>query len=65
MGLDIKMTLTLSEETINDIIKEYIINQGYKMEGKISFKIGSRCEGYGMAEQEVVYFEGASVPVSK
>lgn len=62
--MDIKknIAINLSEDDVKQIIVDYLKGVGYDVTtNDVSLSIGSRTEGYGMAEHEVNYFNGAYV----
>lgn len=62
--MDIKknIAINLSEDDVKQIIVDYLKGVGYDVTtNDVSLSIGSRTEGYGMAEHEVNYFKGAYV----
>lgn len=63
MDLNINMTMNLSEKDISNIIKAYLVNQGYKVNGEVDFSVGEKYVGCGMDEYSVTYFKGAKVSV--
>lgn len=54
------MKIDLSEHDLERIVREALINKGFNVED-ITFNIGTKCEGYGMAEHQVTYFKGCTV----
>lgn len=62
MNIKKSITINLSGEEVKQIIAEYLYNEGYKVcADDVALSVGSRLEGYGMAEHEVRYFEGAYI----
>lgn len=62
MNIKKNITINLSEEEVKQIIAEYLYNEGYKVRADdVTLSVGSRLEGYGMAEHEVHYFKGAYI----
>ena len=62
MEIKKSITINLSANDVKEIIADYLKKDGYVVTvDDISFSAGSRCEGYGMAEHYVSYFDGASV----
>lgn len=62
--MDIKknITITLSEEDVKEIISDYLNHNGYEVrKDNVTLSVGSRLEGYGMAEHPVCYFQCASI----
>ncbi len=62
MNIKKNITISLSEEDVKEIISDYLNRNGYEVKKEnITFPVGSRLEGYGMAEHPVYYFKGACV----
>ena len=62
MEIKKNITINLSENDVKEIIADYLKREGYDVTvNDVTLSIGSRCEGYGDAEHEVVYFKGAYV----
>lgn len=62
MEITCTKTFHLSEENVKDIIAMHFKKQGYNVSiDNIKLKICSRCVGYGLAEHDETYFEGATV----
>lgn len=62
MEIKKNITIELSENDVKDIIVDYLKREGYVVVAKdVRLSVGSRLEGYGMAEHPVNYFEGAFV----
>jgi len=58
------LTINLSEHAVKKIIAEYLIREGYEVTANdVRLSVGSKIEGYGMGECEVVYFNGAHVSI--
>lgn len=55
--------MTLTAEEVGVAVKEYLIKNGFKPSGSLSFDYGSRLEGYGQSEHDVPYFDGCTVEV--
>lgn len=56
------ITLKLSETDVQNIIAEYLKNEGHDVSAdKITFLLKVKTEGYGLAEHDVVYFDGVEV----
>lgn len=65
MKLKKKMVIEIGAEEISEAIKIWLKNSGVNVtEGtSVEFKIKHECVGYGMAESEVVKFDGAKVSI--
>ena len=62
MEIKKSITINLSEEDVKEIITDYLNGRGYEVKAdNVRLSVGSRIEGYGMAEHEVTYFKGAYV----
>lgn len=62
MEIKKNITIELSENDVKEIIADYLKREGYAVKSDdVSFSIGTRCEGYGMAETYINYFKGAFV----
>ncbi len=62
MKVNRNITINLSADEVKEIIAEHLTKEGYEVKAEdVTLSIGSRMEGYGMAERPVNYFEGAYV----
>ena len=62
MEIKRNITIELSEIDVKQIIAGYLNKKGYMVEpADVNLSVGSRLEGYGMAEHLVNYFKGAYV----
>lgn len=62
MEIKKNITINLSEDDVKQIIVEYVKREGYEVSIKdVHLSIGSRIEGFGMAERPVYYFKGCNV----
>ena len=62
MEIKKNITINLSENDVKEIITDYLKREGYDVTvNDVTLSIGSRCEGYGDAEHEVIYFKGAYI----
>lgn len=62
MEIKKNITIELSENDVKEIIADYLQREGYKVTvDDVSLLVGSRTEGYGLAEHPVKYFECAYV----
>lgn len=56
------ITIDLTEEDVKKIIVEHLTREGYDVsEDNITISVGTRLEGYGMAEHQVCCFNGVSI----
>ena len=54
--------IELTESDVKDIIVEHFKKNGYDVSNEnVTFSVGTRLEGYGMAEHQVTCFNGARV----
>lgn len=54
--------IELSEYDVKEIIVDYLNKEGYTVTtDDVSLSVGSRIDGYGMAEHEVNYFRAAYI----
>lgn len=62
MNIKQKITIKLSPDDLKEIIVNYLKASGYDFSvDDVVFKYGRTTQGYGMAEHEVVVFDGAYV----
>lgn len=62
MEIKKNITINLSEDDVKQVIADYLKREGYDVTvNDVSLLVGSRLEGYGMAEHSVNYFKGAYV----
>lgn len=54
------VTVTLSPDELTKIIKSYLEKEGFEVRSA-DFKVVRDTEGYGMAEHEVLKFNGCTV----
>lgn len=62
--MDIKknITLSLSIDDIKNIITDYLKREGHDVNVEdITFVLGVKSEGYGLAEHDVIYFDRCDV----
>lgn len=64
MNINMNITANLTPEDVNEIVKNYLENQGYSVE-TIKAKIGKRTIGHQMNEYEESFFEGMEAKISK
>lgn len=63
MDLNLKMTLTIGEDDLKEIIKSYLKTNNYELIGEVIFKIDSVSCGYGCDEHLEYKLESASIDV--
>lgn len=62
MEIKKNITIEFSEADVKEIIADFLKKDGYNVTANdVRLVVGSRLEGYGMAEHPVHYFEGAFV----
>lgn len=62
MEIKKNITVELNENDVKKIIVDYLKRDGYEVsENNVTLSVGTRLEGYGMAEHQVTYFKGAYV----
>lgn len=62
MNIKTNIKIELSADDVKEIIINYLKNEGYDFSvDDVVFSVGSRLEGYGMAEHPVSYFDGVYV----
>ena len=62
MNIKKNITINLSEDEVKQVIADYLIREGYDVTAKdVSLSVGTRSEGYGMAEHDVTYFKGCYI----
>lgn len=58
MNIHEKLSITLSERDVKEIVADYLTHKGYRVTtDDISFHIGRGYEGYGPMEYEVLVFK--------
>lgn len=59
--------IILTEEDVKAAISDWLnIREGYKIDPKdVEFSIGTRCEGYGLAEHYVQYFKECVITIKE
>lgn len=66
MKINKRITLTIDEADVKEIIREYLKTQGYRIDtDDIQLNIGCRTEGYGYEEHDVFYFKECRVEVKE
>ena len=64
MELSRYITIHFSEDDVKRIILQHLNSYGYYPDIEdIELNVGRRTEGYGMAEHDVLYFEGCDVEI--
>lgn len=62
MNIKRNITINLDANEVKEIIADRLDQEGYEVTADdIQINVGSRFEGYGMAEHQVVYFAGCTV----
>lgn len=62
MEIKKNITIELSENSVKEIIVDYLKKEGYQVNVEdVNFSIGTRYEGFGRTEHPVNYFEGAYI----
>lgn len=62
MNIEKKITISLSEDDIKNLVADYLVKEGYKVTSEnVKLSVKTRWEGYGMAEHQVPYFEECTV----
>ena len=58
MNIENKITITLSENDVKEIVAEYLTEKGYKVTpANVTLSVGSTWVGYGMDEHLEACFE--------
>lgn len=58
MNIENKITITLTETDVKEIVAEYLTEKGYKVTpANVTLSVGNKWEGYGMDEYQVPYFK--------
>lgn len=58
MNIENKITITLSETDVKEIVAEYLTKQGYNVTiNNVSLNVGIDWVGYGMDEHQVARFK--------
>ena len=64
MDINKKITITLSENDVKEIVAEYLTSNGYRVDSDdVSLNVIRTTVGYGMAEHEVVRFKDCTAVV--
>ena len=62
MKIKKNITINFSEDDVKQIIAEHVKREGYETTVEnVDIFVGSRLEGFGMAEHPVYYFKGCNV----
>jgi hypothetical protein len=62
MNIIKKITISLSESDVREIVAEYLARQGYKVsKTDVQLIVGNEWHGYGMDEHQVAVFKECSV----
>lgn len=66
MNITKDITINISPEDVAQLIVDYLLKEGYETAVKdVNFLVGTKCEGYGMAEHYIDYFKGCNVHVKE
>lgn len=66
MNIEKKITITLSEKDVKEIVSAYLKKEGYDVPVQnVALVIGTRWEGYGMDEHQVAYFKECTAVVKE
>jgi hypothetical protein len=59
LDIENKITVTIAENELKEIIAEYLTEHGsFKFDPKnVTLHVGTKLVGYGMAEHQVTYFK--------
>lgn len=64
MKFNKKITISLSENDVKEIVADYLVQQGFKVTtDDVKLVVGSEYRGYGMGEYQTTYFKECSVTV--
>ena len=64
MNIEKKITISLSEDDVKNIVADYLVKEGYKVTSKdVNLSVKTKLEGYGLAEHQVTYFDGCTATV--
>ena len=66
MNIEEKITITLSENDVKEIVSEYLTKKGYVVSaGNVSIEVGYEWIGYGRDEHSVPRFKKCTATVKK
>lgn len=64
MDIEKKITITLSENDVKEIVAEYLTNKGYKVTPEnVNLIVSNMWVGYGMSEHQQPYFKECTAVV--
>ena len=64
MYVEKKITITLSESDVKNIVADYLVKEGYKVSSDdVKLSVGTKWEGYGLSEHQVTYFKECTAVV--
>ena len=59
MNIENKITITLTENDVKEIVAEYLTHKGYKVASdNVTLSVGNEWVGYGMDEHQEPRFKG-------
>lgn len=65
MNIEKKVTITLSETDVKDIIAAYLLCQGYQVSpDNVELVVSNKWVGYGRDEHQVPYFKECTAKVT-
>ena len=65
MNIIENVTITLSENDLQELIKENLEKQGFRIDGKISINMKTQTVGYGPAERDETVFTSITCRAKK
>ena len=64
MDIEKKITITLTENDVKEIVAEYLTKKGYRVTPEnVKLNVSNKWEGYGMSEHQVPYFKECTAVV--
>ena len=64
MNIKKKLTISLTESDVKEIVAEYISQQGFKAtKDDVELVVSTEWRGYGMGEYQTTYFKECTVTV--
>lgn len=64
MKFNKKLTITLTEQDVKEIVADYIVSQGFKVTPEdVELIVSTESRGYGMGEYQTTVFKECSVTV--
>lgn len=64
MSINKKLTISLSEDDVKEIVAAYLVQEGFKVTKKdVSLIVTNEWRGYGMGEYQAACFKECSVTV--